>query len=520
MKDQRNNNNELHELRRDSDYSELSNSRTIVESEQKAEYRELADKLGLYSKIVEQSTNMICISSTEGIIEYVNPKTLEVTGYAEAELLGANTRIFGSGLKPREEYAELWKTIKGGHVWRGELYNKKSNGECYWEFVTISPIFDNHGKITHFFAIKVDVTEQKKVHQDLSLAKERAEESEILLRTFIENIPFEIWACDVNKVGILENKMHVEHFGTIIGQSLKGNDTICRNHVQLGENNWERMMHGEVINEEWECEVNQRQNIFQQIAFPIYKKERIIGIAGLNIDVTDRKLAENALINSEVQLRRFASHLQNIRDEERNALAREIHDDLGQILVALKIDAGLLKQKLLKNDTFNCPADILEKFDNITGLIDNTIETSRRIMNGLRPQLLELLGLEMSIKQYLCELENRHQLKCEFVSSTSKLEINQRHTLILFRIFQEAMANIFKHAEATLVKVELGKLKTKLFMEIVDNGIGFNTEHSGRPDSYGMISMKERAFLLKGKLTITSKVGEGTRVRVEIPYLG
>jgi len=484
------------------------------------EQRNAEEKLRIYSRVVEQSTNSICITNPDGIIEYVNPRTIEMTGYSERELIGMHTRIFRSGKRPKEDYAQLWKTIKAGYVWSGEFHNKRKNGELYWESVTISPVFNNRNEITHFFSIKVDISEHKKILQDLSLAKERAEESEIFLRTFIENIPFDIWASNVDKVGILENKMQVDHFGSIVGKVMKNNMIINQNDNQGWKNNIKRVMSGEIIDVECEYLINQQQNIFQQIAFPIYKKDEIIGIAGININITDRKLAEIALVNSEDQLKKFASHLQNIREEERSALAREIHDDLGQILVALKIDAGLLKQKLLKNDTFNCSADLLEKFDNITGLIDNTIETSRRIMNGLRPQLLELLGLEMSIKQYLCEFENRHQLKCEFVSSTLKPEINQRQTLILFRIFQEAMANIFKHAEATLVKVELGKLKTKLFMEIVDNGIGFNTEHSGRPDSYGMISMKERAFLLKGKLTITSKVGEGTRVRVEIPYLG
>jgi two-component system, NarL family, sensor histidine kinase UhpB len=178
-----------------------------------------------------------------------------------------------------------------------------------------------------------------------------------------------------------------------------------------------------------------------------------------------------------------------------------------------------LKQNLIKNDNFICPESILTKFANLAGLIDNTIKTTRRIMNGLRPEQLELFGLEMSIKQHLSDFEIRHQLKCEFVSSISKLDINQQQALTFFRILQEAMTNIAKHARAKSVKVELGILEAKLFMEIVDNGIGFDINHSGRTDSYGMIGMKERAFLLKGELTITSKVGEGTRVRIEIPYL-
>lgn len=214
-----------------------------------------------------------------------------------------------------------------------------------------------------------------------------------------------------------------------------------------------------------------------------------------------------------------ASNLQNVRDDERNALAREIHDDLGQILVALKIDTGLLKRELIKNVTFICPENILTKLDSLEDLIDNTIKTTRSILNGLRPKQLELQGLEMSIKQYLCDFEHRHQLNCELASSDLTVPINQQQTLTFFRILQEAMTNIAKHAKATSVRVELGNLDTKLFMEIVDNGIGFDLKHSGRTDSYGMTGMKERTFLINGELTITSKVGDGTKVRVEIPYL-
>ena len=479
------------------------------------EQRNAEDELRKLSRVVEQSPNAICITNLDGIIEYVNPRAISLTGFSKDELVGSHTRIFSSRQKKIEEYAVLWETIKSGNIWSGEFLNVRKNGEFYWESAIISPILDNTGRVTHYLSIKEDVTESKRIHRDLIIAKEQVEKSEIFLRTFIENMPFEIWACNVDRVGILENKMHFDNYGTIIGKSLENTTVVCENNIQVWECNMERLMNGEVIDEE--CEVNQQQKIFQKIAFPIYKKEEIIGIAGLNVNITDRKLAENALINSETQLKKFVSHLQNVRDEERNVLALEIHDDLGQILVALKIDTGLLKQSLIKNDTFICPENILQKFNNLVDLIDNTIRTTRRIMNGLRYEQLELLGLEVAIKEYLCEFENRYQLKCKFVSTISKLEINEQQSMACFRILQEALTNIVKHARATLVEIDLTNFDGKLRMEIVDNGIGFDKKNSGRNDSYGMIGMQERVFLLNGELTILSSVGQGTRVRVEMP---
>lgn len=218
-------------------------------------------------------------------------------------------------------------------------------------------------------------------------------------------------------------------------------------------------------------------------------------------------------------MRRFASHLQSVREEERSVLAREIHDDLGQILVALKINVGMLKSEINRNNTCFCSDDVMLKFDSITSLIDETVKTTRRVMNGLRHEQLELLGLETVTKEYLREFEDRYHLKCEFACDISKSEINEQLTLVFFRILQEAMTNIIKHAKATVVKVEFMSLDNVLIMEVIDNGVGFDINNSGRNDSYGMIGMKERVILLKGKLIIASQVGEGTKVRVEIPYL-
>lgn len=354
------------------------------------EQRSAESELRKLSKAVEQSPVAICIANPDGIIEYVNPRVIQLTGYSADELINENTRIFGSGEKSKKDYAQLWRIIKSGKVWSGELHNKKKNGELYWESTTISPIFDTAGQITNFLAIKEDIT--------------------------------------------------------------------------------------------------------------------------------DRKRAEIALNKSEELLRKFASHLQNVREEEKVALAREIHDDLGQILVALKIDMGLLKNRIINLETSIGSEEILVKFDNILNLIDRTIKTSRTIMNGLRPELLEIHGFIGTATSYLREFGDRHHISCEFISEISNIEMNAQQSLAFFRILQESLNNVAKHAQATLVKIHFRKEDDKLFLEIIDNGIGFDNSHSGRQDSYGMIGMRERVVLLEGELDIVSEVNKGTCVRVEIPW--
>ncbi|MDP3462636.1 MAG: PAS domain S-box protein [Bacteroidales bacterium] len=155
--------------------------------------RKLAEKeLRKLSRAVEQSSNSIVITDLEGFIEYVNPQTLNLTGYSKEEMLGKKPNLFSSGEKSTDEYKELWDTIKSGKDWFGEFHNKKKNGEYYWEAASISPIFDENGSIIHFLAIKWDITESKKLQSELLIEKERAQESDRLKTAFLLNISHEI----------------------------------------------------------------------------------------------------------------------------------------------------------------------------------------------------------------------------------------------------------------------------------------------------------------------------------------
>ena len=239
---------------------------------------------------------------------------------------------------------------------------------------------------------------------------------------------------------------------------------------------------------------------------------------GFNADITERKKAEQKVLESQEELKKFATHLLSIREEERIMLAREIHDDLGQILVALQIDMGLLKKNVIKTIPLSNSPEIEPKFDKIVALIKNSIKSARSIMNNLRPEFLELLGLVGAAKEYLREFEERYSISCKFECDISDIEMSMQQSLALFRILQEAMNNIVKHAKATLVVVQLQTTNNKLILQISDNGVGFDKNNSVRNDSYGMIGMKERVILLEGELDITSEIGLGTTIRVEIPH--
>jgi PAS domain S-box-containing protein len=150
------------------------------------------ERLRILSRAMEQSPDSILITNTKGEIEFVNPALIHLSGYSFDELFGMNPRIFSSGETSQDEYALLWNTILDGKIWEGEFHNRKKNGELFWEAATITPIFDQHDHITHFLAIRKDITEQKRMTTNLIEAKEKAEESDRLKSAFLANMSHEI----------------------------------------------------------------------------------------------------------------------------------------------------------------------------------------------------------------------------------------------------------------------------------------------------------------------------------------
>lgn len=160
--------------------------RDITERHQKDQ------QLKTLTMAIDQSPNSVVITNIKGAIEYVNPTIKKLTGYSKEELIGQNPRVFASGKTSKVEYDSLWSAITSGKVWHGELQNKKKNGQLFWESITISPVFDNHGKIINYLAIKEDVTQQKTMTNELIIAKDKAEESDRLKTSFLANMSHEI----------------------------------------------------------------------------------------------------------------------------------------------------------------------------------------------------------------------------------------------------------------------------------------------------------------------------------------
>jgi signal transduction histidine kinase len=233
--------------------------------------------------------------------------------------------------------------------------------------------------------------------------------------------------------------------------------------------------------------------------------------AALAKESGDRKLIEENLRKSEERLRQYAGHIQSIREEERASIAREVHDELGQALTALKMDLLWIEKRL--------PADSdapTEKIKSMFEMIDSTIQSVRKISSGLRPQVLDDAGLIGALKWQAREFQMRTGVRCNLDLAIDDIVLEQDRATAVFRIFQEVLTNVARHAKATRVDVELGVAGEHLVLKIADNGRGISDAELKSPKSLGILGIRERALLAGGSVEITG--GEaGTAVTLRIP---
>lgn len=230
------------------------------------------------------------------------------------------------------------------------------------------------------------------------------------------------------------------------------------------------------------------------------------------IDITDQKRAETELKKSQEELRSLAGHLQNLREQERKLMAHKIHDELGQELTVLKMDLSFLKEKLPIDQK-----DLLDLTKSMMKTIDKTVRTVRRISAELRPTLLDDVGLISAVEWYIEEFQKRTKIKCEFFTDNGDLNPDIKKSTVLFRVLQEALTNVARHAAATRIKVSLSTKPDKLILKIRDNGKGITQTQISSSKSFGILGIRESMFSLRGKMEIKGIPDKSTTIKVSLP---
>ncbi|MDB5953681.1 PAS domain S-box protein [Ramlibacter sp.] len=220
-------------------------------------------------------------------------------------------------------------------------------------------------------------------------------------------------------------------------------------------------------------------------------------------DVTER-------VRAQEELAAFAAEASGIREQEKSRIARELHDELAQSLTALKMDANWVRANL------GDPNAAAAKLTDMLGLLDQAVGSTRRIAADLRPLVLDDLGLAPALEWLTGSFTQRHQIPCELAMDET-LDLQEPYATALFRMVQESLVNVAKHAQARTVRVQLARTAEGVVMSVEDDGIGFRPADPRKPQSLGLVGLRERARLLRGSVAIASEPGKGTRVEARIP---
>ncbi len=257
-----------------------------------------------------------------------------------------------------------------------------------------------------------------------------------------------------------------------------------------------------------------KDRLLQTYKKPLYdahgKPQFLIGVS---VDVTERRQAQTLLQHSFEQLRQLADHRETVKEDERRQIAADIHDDLGQNLLALKLDIAMLHQR-----TGQTHPRLNERAARMLDTIDSTIKSVRMIINDLHPGTLEL-GLVAATEWLTEQFQQRTGIACTLRTIGDGENIDQRRTAGIFRIMQESLVNIVRHAQAHQVDVSLNLSPDWLAITIADDGIGMRPGDAGKAAAFGLRVIKERVDAFGGELVIDSRHGNGTVLAIRIPAI-
>ena len=230
---------------------------------------------------------------------------------------------------------------------------------------------------------------------------------------------------------------------------------------------------------------------------------------GFMVNITQNRLAEQELLTSRQRLRELSSHVENIKEEEHMRIARKIHDEIGVLLTVLKMDMAWLMQRLPRDNHI-----LHQKAKCMSDLLDTAGVAASNLVHSLRPSLLDCCGIVAAIETGAKEFTKRTGVPCKIMKPDQDIELPSEQSITLFRVFQETLNNIMKHAEAKRVQIDILKIKNHVELIVTDDGKGFDETSRNKPRSFGLRGIQERIKHLSGDVKITSEPGKGTQIAV------
>jgi PAS domain S-box-containing protein len=473
-----------------------------------------------YRSLYTNTPAMLHSVDPSGSLLSVSDFWCEMLGYRREEVIGRNILEFHTeASRLHAEEIVFPEFLNKGFVKEVPFQFVKKSGEIIDILLSAFAERDDQGKIFRSLSVSIDVTERLRGERALKEAKEELSrysqdlERQVRRRTreitsIFKYTPAVVYIKDKEGRYTLINPRFEKLFG-LSQEEVRGktdHDIFPKETADGLKANDLQVLATQVC-QQVEEQIPQTDGLhtYLSVKFPIYDDSRAIsGLCGISMDITEVKKAQD-------QLRRLSGSIIAGQEKERTAIARELHDELGQMLTALRLDCIWLSERLQGTD-----AKAMERSSGMCSLIDKGIQEVREMAVRLRPGVLDRLGLVDALEWYTTDFERRTGITCIFEHDRVPV-IPDNLATTAYRITQEALTNVARHGQANLVTVVLEAQDGLLTLTVSDNGRGFDPAQLTEGDGLGIAGMQERASLVGGKLEVQSQAGEGTRLYFKVP---
>jgi PAS domain S-box-containing protein len=451
----------------------------------------------------------------DGVVDFLNQRWMDYAGLSLEQYVADPMGPIHPDDVPR--IMEKWRAQMAiGEGYEDEMRLRRADGEYRWFLVRTEPLRDAQGNLIKWYGSSTDIEDRKQAEEKL-----KHKEVQLAQAQRLAHIGSWDWDLRTNVVTWSDELYHI--FGLEPGTISVAGEVDRFIHPDDLELGWDTVRRAIASKEPYDYYHRiLRPDGTERIARSrgsIMGDERgePIKVFGATQDVTELKRAEENLKATSAQLRALSASLQSAREQESTRIAREIHDELGGTLTSLRWDLEEIRDLISEAATSSQLAALRSKIEVMITLTETILDTVRRLASELRPMALDELGLVEAIEWQALQFETRTGIAVEYECHLEKVDLNSEQSTVVFRILQEALTNVLRHAQATAVTITMKQESGEFFLAIKDNGRGITEKEKSDAHSLGLLGMRERAHLIGAQIDITGTAGEGTLVAVRIP---
>ena len=505
-------------------------------TERKQTERALLERNRDFESFLERTTDFVYFKDKDSRIRFCSQTMADITGHASwRDMIGKHDReVFPADTAAIYSQEERPIFAEGKPLLnKVDPYYDAQGRLCYVQ-TNKWPLFDEAGRLSGIFGISRDITDQR--HDEIRLQLAARDE----LRQVNDLLTEDIRQRQLVERALLDSEERFreltelssdwwweqdEHFKFTYFSANASEKGSAGPQLPLGAARWEQSVdwgaadwaghrmqleqHLPFRDFEYRRHVGDVQQWISSSGSPLFDADgKFIGYRGTSRDITGHKQTEEALRQSRAELRKWAAHQELVKEEERKRIARDIHDDLGQNLMALRLDVSRLTDG---------GAPSIERWSKAAlTQIDQTMKAVRAIINDLRPAVLDL-GLHAAVEWQAKQFARRSGTSCEVYIDHEEFALSDELATALFRIVQESLSNIMRHAKASHTQIEMRRLDGCLAFRIADDGVGLPADYSRNANSFGLIGIEERVRAFGGQFRLSSAPGKGMAIEFSIP---